>query len=289
LRDGGRDENVVACRSHRDAVNPTQIAAAAAHLREQVGVPPRIAIVLGSGLGHVVDELTHAESIDFERVPGFPPTGVPGHAGRFVFGRMGGVDVLVQAGRYHLYEGHPPDVVAAPVRVAAELGVDTLVLTNAAGGIRGTLHPGDIVLLEDHINLMSRSPLVGRVREGETRFPDMSAPYDAELRLLAVEAAAEVGVALQSGVYAGVLGPSYETAAEVRMLAKLGADVVGMSTVPEVIVARARGMRCLAFTVVTNKATGLGGSALSHEEVVAVGRTAGERLGRVLKAVVGRL
>jgi purine-nucleoside phosphorylase len=270
-------------------VNATQVAEAADFLRATIAGRPRIAIVLGSGLGHIVDELTDAESIDFRRLPGCPPTGVPGHAGRFVFGRMGEVPVLVQAGRYHLYEGHPPDVVAGPVRVAAELGVETLVLTNAAGGIRGTLHPGDIVLLEDHINLMSRNPLVGLVREGETRFPDMSAPYDAELRLRAVEAAAEVGVALQSGVYAGVLGPSYETAAEVRMLAKLGADVVGMSTIPEVIVARARGVRCLAFTVVTNNAAGLGGGALSHEEVVAVGRMAGERLGRVLRALVPRL
>ena len=270
-------------------MNPTQIAQAAAHLRSRIGLQPRIAVVLGSGLGHVVDELMDVQSIDFEDVPGFPPTGVPGHAGRFVCGRMAGAEVLVQAGRYHLYEGHAPDVVAAPVRVAAELGVETLVLTNAAGGIRDSLHPGDIVLLEDHINLMSQSPLVGRVREGESRFPDMGASYDAELRLLAVEAAAEVGVALQSGVYASVLGPSYETAAEVRMLAKLGADVVGMSTVPEVIVARARGMRCLAFTVVTNRATGLGGGQLSHEEVVAVARTAGERLGRVLEALVQRI
>jgi purine-nucleoside phosphorylase len=269
--------------------DPTTIAEAAARLRARIALRPRIAVVLGSGLGHIVEELTDAESVAFESLPGFPPTGVPGHAGRFVFGRVDGVEVLVLAGRYHLYEGHSPDVVVAPVRVAAELGVRTLVLTNAAGGIRQTLQPGDIVLLEDHINLMFRSPLVGRVREDERRFPDMSAPYDAELRLLAIEAATDVGVALKRGVYAGVLGPSFETAAEVRMLAKLGADVVGMSTVPEVIVARARGLRCLAFTVVTNKATGLGGGELSHEEVVAVGRTAGERLGRLLRALVPRL
>jgi len=270
-------------------VNEAQIAAAAAHLRGIVTREPRIALVLGSGLGHLVDELTEAESIDFSRIPGFPPTGVPGHAGRFAFGRLGGTDVIVQSGRYHMYEGHTPDMVAAPVRVIAALGVTTLVLTNAAGGIRSTLHAGDIVLLEDHINLMSRNPLVGPKREGEERFPDMSAPYDAQLRLLAVEVAAEVGIPLTSGVYAGVLGPSYETPAEVRMLASLGVDVVGMSTVPETIVARARGLRCLAFTLVTNKATGLGGGTLSHAEVVAVGRTAGERLGKLLKALVPRL
>jgi purine-nucleoside phosphorylase len=270
-------------------VNPAQIAAAAAHLRGKVTLEPRVALVLGSGLGHLVDELTEAESIDFQDVPGFPPTGVPGHAGRFVAGRMGGTDVLVQSGRYHMYEGHSPDVVAAPVRVAAALGVRTLILTNAAGGIRGSLEPGDIVLLEDQINLMFRSPLVGPKREGEERFPDMSAPYDAQLRLLAVEVAAEAGIPLKSGVYAGVLGPSYETPAEVRMLAALGADVVGMSTVPEAIVARARGLRCLAFTLVTNEAAGLGGGTLSHADVVSVGRTAGERLGRLLKALVPRV
>jgi purine-nucleoside phosphorylase len=173
--------------------------------------------------------------------------------------------------------------------VLAALGVGTIVLTNAAGGVRANLDAGDLVLLEDHINLTGRSPLVGSVQQGEERFPDMSAPYDPELRLLAVEAAAELGVGLKSGVYAGVLGPSYETAAEVRMLAKLGADLVGMSTVTEVIAARARGLRCLAFSVVTNKATGLGGGALSHAEVVAVGREAGARLAKLLAAVVPRI
>ena len=270
-------------------MNETRIVEAAAQLRAKVSLRPRIAVVLGSGLGHVVDTLTDVESVDFERIAGFPPIGVPGHAGKLVFGRLGGVEVLVQAGRYHMYEGHSPDVVAAPVRVAAELGVGTFVLTNAAGGIRPSLQPGDIVLLEDHINLMGRNPLEGVVRSREARFPDMGAPYDAELRLLAVEAAADVGVGLKSGVYAAVLGPSYETAAEVRMLSELGADVVGMSTVPEVIVARARGLRCVAFTLVTNRATGLGGGTLSHEEVVAVARTAGQRLGRVIEALVPRL
>jgi purine-nucleoside phosphorylase len=268
---------------------PTQVDEAASHLRAALPVRARIAVVLGSGLGTLVDQLTDVTSVMFGEIPGLPPASVAGHAGKFVAGRLAGTEVLLQSGRYHLYEGHSPDVVAAPVRILAELGVDVLVLTNAVGGLREGLEPGDLVLLEDHINLTGRSPLVGPRREGEERFPDMSAPYDPELRLLAVEAAVEAGVALKSGVYAGVLGPSYETAAEVRMLAKLGADVVGMSTVTEVIAARARGLRCLAFSVVTNKATGLGGGALSHGEVMAVGRTGGERLGRVLRALVGRL
>lgn len=265
------------------------IAGAAAYLRSELPFRPRVAVVLGSGLGQLIEELDDASAVAFREIAGFPAASVAGHAGKFVAGRLAGAEVLFQSGRYHLYEGHSADVVAAPVRVMAELGVDTLVLTNAAGGIRAKLEPGDLVLIEDHINLTSRSPLVGPVREGEERFPDMSAPYDPQLRLLAVEAAAELGVDVTSGVYAGVLGPSYETAAEVRMLAKLGADVVGMSTVAEVVAARARGLRCLAFSVVTNKATGLGGGALSHAEVVAVGRDAGTRLAKVLRAVVPRL
>jgi purine-nucleoside phosphorylase len=197
--------------------------------------------------------------------------------------------VLVQSGRYHFYEGHPTEVVAAPVRVAAALGIEALVLTNAAGGVRFDLEPGDLVLVSDHLNLMGRSPLVGPARTGEVRFPDMGAPYDPEFRRLAVEVARERGVALAEGIYAGMLGPAYETAAEVRMLAGLGADVVGMSTVPEVLVARARGIRCVAFSVVTNKATGLAVGAVTHDEVVAVGRGAGERLAGVLEVLVPRI
>jgi purine-nucleoside phosphorylase len=263
-------------------------AAGAAYLRSELPFRPRVAVVLGSGLGQMVDELTDVSAVAFREITGFPAASVTGHAGKFVAGRLGGTEVLFQSGRYHLYEGHSPDVVAAPVRVMAELGVQVLVLTNAAGGVRANLEPGDLVLLEDHINLTAKSPLVGPVQASEERFPDMSAPYDPQLRLLAVEAAAELGIGLASGVYAGVLGPSYETAAEVRMLAKLGADVVGMSTVTEVIAARARGMRCLAFSVVTNKATGLAGGALSHAEVVAVGKSAGQRLARLLGAIVPR-
>lgn len=265
------------------------VAAAAAYLRSELPFRPRVAVVLGSGLGPMVSELADGSAVAFCEIPGFPSASVAGHAGKFVAGRLGGAEVLVQSGRYHLYEGHAPEVVAAPVRVMAELGVEALVLTNAAGGLRAEMEPGDLVLLEDHINLTGRSPLVGPVREGEQRFPDMSSPYDPQFRLLAVEAAAQLGLGLTGGVYAGVLGPSYETAAEVRMLAALGADVVGMSTVTEVIAARARGVRCLAFSVVTNKATGLGGGELSHADVVAVGQEAGTRLAQILRAIVPRI
>jgi purine-nucleoside phosphorylase len=274
----------------RTAVSASpDVARAASFLASKLPFMPGVAVVLGSGLGPLAGELEGATSVAFEDVPGLPPPGVPGHAGRFVAGRLGGAEVLFQCGRYHLYEGHPPDVVGAPSRVAAALGVETLVLTNAAGGVRPSLEPGDLVLLDDHINLSARSPLVGPVEEGEVRFPDMSAPYDAGLRNIALAAAAELGIELERGVYAAVLGPAYETAAEVRMLGALGADVVGMSTVPEVLVARASGMRCLALSVVTNKATGLGGGVLSHEDVIATGHRAGERLARLLRVVIPRI
>jgi purine-nucleoside phosphorylase len=188
-----------------------------------------------------------------------------------------------------MYEGYGAEVVGALTRVVAEAGAQVLVLTNAAGGVRPSLDPGDLVLIDDHLNLMARSPLVGAVPTGETRFPDMSAPYDPSLRQIALDAAGKLGIPLERGVYAGMLGPAYETASEVRMLGFLGADVVGMSTVPEALVGRARGLRCLALSVVTNKATGLAEGALSHDEVVAVGRAAGERLARLLRAIIPRI
>lgn len=256
--------------------------AAARALRERLGIDPEILLVLGSGLGHLVDAVVDPVVVPFAELPGYPATSVVGHAGRYVGGRIGERAVLLQAGRFHLYEGHAPEVVAAPVRVAAALGIEVVVLTNAAGGVDPELEPGDLVLIEDHINFMFRSPLVGAVREGEGRFPDMSAPYDPELCALALRAADSVGVPLRVGVYAAMLGPSFETAAEVRMLGTMGADVVGMSTVPEVIAARARGLRCLAFSVVTNKGTGLSDVPQTHEEVMEVGRRAGRALGRIL-------
>ena len=262
---------------------------AAAFLGSRLPFVPKLAVVLGSGLGHLVDELEETATVSFAEVPGFPPATVPGHAGPFVAGRLDGAGVLFQRGRYHMYEGHGPDVVAAPVRVAATLGVEALLLTNAAGGVRRSFGAGDLVLIEDHINLMGRSPLVGLAEEGETRFPDMSEPYDAALRRLCLAAAAELGIELERGVYAALLGPSYETVAEVRMLARLGADLVGMSTVPEVLVARARGLPVLALSLVTNQAAGLGGGTLSHEEVVQVGREAGGKLARLLRGVIPRI
>jgi len=258
-------------------------------LRRSLPELPTVALVLGSGLGDVADAVTDPTLVSFEELPGFPPSGVHGHAGRFVGGDLAGRYVLIQAGRYHVYEGYPSEVVVAPVRAMAALGITDLILTNAAGGVDPLLEPGDLVLLNDHINFMFRHPLVGPVQEGESRCPDMSEPYDAGLRALALDVARELGVPLREGVYAAVTGPSYETPAEVRMLGRLGAHTVGMSTVPEATVAAALGIRCLGFSMVTNKAAGLSLEPLGHEEVMEVGAMAGKGLARLLEAVVGRL
>ena len=246
---------------------------------------PAVAIVLGSGLGFLADEISSPLRIPYRDIPGFPEPGVAGHKGELVAGTLEGVPVIVQAGRFHLYEGHAASVAALPVRVFAALGVTTLIVTNAAGGVRRTFRAGTLMLIADHINLMWRNPLTGRPEPGEDRFPLMHEPYDAELRKRARAVAAEAGIALEEGVYAALLGPSYETPAEVRMLERLGADAVGMSTVPEVLAARARGIRCLGFSSITNAAAGLG-EPLAHEDVLAVGKAVARDLSVVIKGVL---
>ena len=250
---------------------------------------PRAAIVLGSGLGFLGEEVERAVRIPYAQIPGFPQPTVEGHKGELIAGTLEGVPVLVQSGRFHLYEGHSAETAALPVRVFGRLGVRTVILTNAAGGIRATFQAGTLMLIADHMNLMFRNPLIGPALAGEERFPDMSDPYDPGLRETARAVARERQVALEEGVYCALLGPSYETPAKIRMLQRLGADAVGMSTVPEVIVARASGIRCLGFSIITNPAAGLSAAPVSHQEVLAVGRVAGARLGTVIRGVVGRL
>jgi purine-nucleoside phosphorylase len=194
--------------------------------------------------------------------------------------------VLLQQGRAHLYEGYAAEAVVRPVRVLAAAGIDTLLLTNAAGGLAPLPPPPRLMLVADHINLTHRSALAGAVKFGEERFPDMSAPYDAALRATALDAARALGIPLTEGVYAGLLGPSYETPAEIRMLRRLGADAVGMSTVNEVIVARALGMRVLALSVITNLAAGVSAQPLSHDDVLAAGRLVARDVERLVRAVV---
>ncbi len=266
-----------------------RVAAAAEAIAARLGGRrPRVAIVLGSGLGFLADDVDDAVHIPYQDIPGFPETGVVGHKGELVAGTLAGVPVIAQSGRFHLYEGHPAEVVVRPVRVFAALGVGAVILTNAAGGLRPTFHPGTLMLIADHINLMWRNPLVGPVGPGEERFPDMSQPYDAELRQRARDAAREARVPLEEGVYCGLLGPSYETPAEIRMLQRLGVDAVGMSTVPEVIAARARGLRCVAFSTITNAGAGMG-PPLAHAEVLEVGKQVSGQLAAVVRGVLQRM
>jgi purine-nucleoside phosphorylase len=263
---------------------------AAAAIRERLGSrSARVAIVLGSGLGQFAERLERAVRMPYTEIPGFPAPTVIGHSGELVAGTLAGRDVLVQSGRFHMYEGHPASLCALPVRVFARLGVETLILTNAAGGIRRSFGQGTVMLIADHINLTFRNGLFGAVLPGEERFPDMSDAYDARLRALAREVARRHRIALAEGVYVGLLGPSYETPAEIRMLERLGADAVGMSTVLEVITARAAGMRCLGFSAITNPAAGVTPQKLHHLEVMEVAyRIAGE-LAALIEGVVAEL
>lgn len=252
------------------------------------GAVPRVALILGSGLGGLAGAIDATLDVPFADVPGFPPPGVQGHAGRVVAGSLAGVHVLAFAGRWHLYEGHDPAAAALPVRVAHALGARSLVVSNAAGGIRRTLHPGDLMIIRDHINFTWRNPLAGPVEPHETRFPDMSAPYDPEFIAALRAAAADARVPLAEGVYAAVLGPSYETPAEIRVLEWLGADAVGMSTVHEVIAARALGMRVAGVSLITNPAAGLGAAPLDHADVVAAGERAARDVERLVRAFLPR-
>lgn len=247
------------------------------------------AIVLGSGLGALADEIEQPVKIPYREIPGFPVATVAGHAGAMIAGRLEGRSVLALAGRFHMYEGHDARLAAFPARVAHALGISTLIVSNAAGGVNRLWEPGDLMLIRDHINLMFRNPLIGALEQGDVRFPDMCAPYDAELLDLARMVAAEQGTALREGVYAGMLGPAYETAAEVRMLGMLGADAVGMSTVPEVLVARAIGMRVLGFSCITNLACGLSNSPITHAEVLETTAKAAGRFSNLVKGIVARL
>jgi len=240
---------------------------------------PRLALVLGSGLRGVVDDVEDATSVAFSEVPHVRCPTAPGHEGRFVAGTLGGLDVVVVSGRLHGYEGLAVEEVTFPIRILASLGVETVLLTNAAGGVAPTLGAGDLMIVDDHVNLTGVNPLRGPNDDRlGTRFPDMTAVYDAALREALDRAAAAAAVRVAHGVYAGVAGPSYETPAEVRMLRTLGADAVGMSTVHEAIVARHAGLRLGCVSCITNAAAGFAGSPLSHIEVL-------ETAGRTLDAL----
>lgn len=259
-------------------------------LAERMPAPPRVAVVLGSGLGGFAAEFDTPVEIPYEQIPGWPRSTAVGHAGKLVFGSIAGVPVAVQSGRSHLYEGYAQSRVTFGVRVLGMLGAKHLVLTNAAGGINLDYGQGALVLISDHINLQGSNPLTGaNLDDLGPRFPDMSEAYSLRCREIARAAAAELGIDLREGVYAAMLGPSYETPAEIRFLRTVGADLVGMSTVPEAIVANHMGLEVLAISCVTNMAAGILPQKINHEEVLETGARVRGTLVRLLKTVIPRL
>ena len=267
-----------------------ELAEAVAAIRARTALEPTVGVVLGSGLGGFADAVEQSVEVSYEDIPGWPRSTAVGHAGTLVLGTFGGVPVVVMNGRAHLYEGHSAARVVFGIRVLGRLGVRTLVLTNACGAIDTSLEPGRLVLVSDHLNLQGTSPLVGPNDDAlGPRFPDMTDAYDPGLRTAAHAAARRLGVELSEGVYAGWLGPAFETPAEIRMLRALGADLVGMSTVPEVLAARHLGLRCLAVSCVTNMAAGLLPEPIDHERVLEVGARSAETLTALLRELVPTL
>lgn len=268
----------------------TKIQEAAAYIKEQYPTAPEIGLILGSGLGVIADLVENAKVITYDSIPHFPVSTVEGHAGELLLGTIQGKHVLLMKGRFHMYEGYGVEVVSFPVRVMKELGVHTLLVTNAAGGVNTSYEVGDLMLIKDHINFTFRNPLIGpNFNELGVRFPDMSEGYSRKLRQVAKDVAAEQGVKLQEGVYIGLLGPSYETPAEIRMMRTLGADAVGMSTVAEVIVARHAGMQVLGFSCISNMAAGILDQPLSHEEVMETTERVKPKFLKLILGIVAKL
>ena len=263
---------------------------AVAYIRDVTVREPRVAVVLGSGLGAFADELADPISVPYAKIPGWPVSTAAGHSGRLVFGKLGKLDVAVMAGRAHLYEGYTPAQVTMGVRVLHRLGARSVVFTNAAGGINLGDRQGALVLISDHINLQGSHPLIGPNDDSEgPRFPDMTEAYSAAYRAKARQVAHDLKIPLDEGVYAALTGPSYETPAEIRYLRTIGADLVGMSTVPEVIVANYLGMQVLAISCVTNMAAGILPQKLDHKEVMETGYRVRDTLIRFLKALLPKL
>jgi inosine/guanosine/xanthosine phosphorylase family protein len=240
----------------------------AAKIKKSSRLRPALAIVLGSGFQEAISRLKIETGIPYAALPGFPSVGVSGHAGRLLLGHLGGTPVLILSGRAHFYEGNSMEMVTFPIRVLAEFGTKDVLLTNAAGGVNRSFRPGDFMVITDHINLMGINPLRGSAQPGLPRFVDMTRAYDADLSRILRAAGKPCKLKLHAGVYLAVSGPSYETPAEIRAFARLGADAVGMSTVPETIVARQCGLKLAALSCITNLAAGLGGATLTHTEVL---------------------
>ncbi|MBO7744026.1 purine-nucleoside phosphorylase [Paenibacillus sp. MWE-103] len=250
-------------------LNAAQVREAAEYILGKISLKPEVGLIMGSGLGILGDYIEDAVVIPYEDIPHFPASTVEGHAGELMIGTLSGRPVVLMRGRFHMYEGYGPELTAFPVRVMKAIGASKLIVTNAAGGVNTGYSPGDLMLISDHINFQGRNPLVGpNDNELGVRFPDMSQPYSKRLRELAANVAREQGFSLREGVYLAVLGPSYETPAEIRMMRVLGADAVGMSTVAEVIAANHSGMEVLGISCISNMASGILDQPLSHGEVM---------------------
>lgn len=258
-------------------------------LNNRISSKPEVCVVLGSGLGGYADTIEGAEIIPYKDIPGFPVSTVPGHAGQLVFGQRHGVNIVCMQGRFHCYEGYTPEETVIPLRALIKLGVKALLLTNAAGGVNTSFNPGDIMIIEDHINFTFLNPLAGpNLDEFGPRFPDMSYAYDKRLIAALKDAAKENGINVRSGVYAMMKGPSFETPAEIRALRTLGADAVGMSSVPEIIAAAHAGIASAAMSCITNMAAGILDKPLSHQEVMETGRTAADNIKKLIDGFIKR-
>jgi len=259
-------------------------------IHSRTSTAPSVAVVLGSGLGAFADELSDATAIGYDEIPGFAHATVEGHAGRLVIGKAGNVAVAAMQGRFHFYEGYSLEEVTLPIRVLNLLGVNTLMLTNAAGSLNTELTPGSLMVISDHINLMGVNPLIGPNEEKfGPRFPDLSVAYDPDLQSLVIDEANAMGLSLRRGVYASLTGPSYETPAEIHMVRTLGADAVGMSTVPEAIVARHMDMRVIGISCITNLAAGVSSRPIDHSQVMEIGESVRGQFTELLRRVIAKL
>ncbi|WP_425348913.1 purine-nucleoside phosphorylase [Halalkalibacter urbisdiaboli] len=273
-----------------DLLNKQSLETAIQFLKDKLSSPPQIGLILGSGLGVLADEIENPKKIPYTEIPEFPVSTVEGHAGQLVFGTLKGKQVVAMQGRFHFYEGYSLETVTFPVRVMKKLGVEQLIVTNAAGGVNESFEAGDLMLIRDHINNMNQNPLIGPNDEAMgVRFPDMSNAYSEKLRTVAKELAQQLNISLQEGVYVANTGPSYETPAEVKMIRKLGGDAVGMSTVPEVIVARHADMKVLGLSCISNMAAGILPQPLSHEEVIETTEKVKEDFLSLVKAIVEKM
>jgi len=263
---------------------------AADQIRSRANTEPSVAIVLGSGLGAFADELTESTSLAYKEIAGFAQATVEGHAGRLVIGKAGEVPIAAMQGRFHFYEGYSLEDVTFPIRVLKSLGVRTLILTNAAGSLNTEFTPGSLMVISDHINLMGVNPLIGRNDERfGPRFPDLTSTYDPDLQNIVIEEARAMKIDMRRGVYAALTGPSYETPAEIHMVRTLGVDAVGMSTVPEAIVARHMDMRVIGISCITNLAAGVSDRPVDHSQVIATGERVREQFTELLRRVIAKL